>query len=118
MKTMKKIFERISNTLYALRGGKFIRMRSADDELTELQQLIDDFAWCFLRKAYPDDWRPVNSKLHLVDTILDKDMPYIHISLSKLTSHPYVTYHGTPEQLQLLQTQEYDVLDDTEDDAI
>ncbi len=117
MKTMKELSQYISNALYALRGGKFIRIKKGDS-IDVQRQNIGELAWSYLEKTYPNDWRPVSSKLHLVDAVLNSDTPYIHISVSQLSKHPFVTFHGTPEELQLLQSQEYDVLNDNQDDAI
>lgn len=75
-----------------------------------LHSLIHEAAYVYIGGAFPDDVETRRAKLKTIDAALRTEQPFILIS-KDWTGKPFVSFYGTPEELEELKAQEYDLED-------
>lgn len=115
---LRKLRKRISDVLRILSGKRcfviFPDIRLDDTEAA--RGATREMAWLYLWSQYGDDGRNIASRLHLLDGVLNPDVPYIHFSKSTLSGETYVSACGTDEELTVLRNLECNIDGDEEDD--
>lgn len=75
-----------------------------------LHSLIYEAAYVYISGTFPDGVETRRAKLNTIGAALRKEQPFILIS-KDWTGRPFVSFYGTPEELEELKAQEYDLED-------